>query len=63
MRVGKEADSSFVMASDISCLETVLYNCTFGMPNKGQALDVCLGQTVESGHEVAGLPHLASAQD
>jgi hypothetical protein len=24
-------------------LTTVLYNCTFGAPNKGQMLDVCQG--------------------
>jgi hypothetical protein len=26
--------------SDVSHLETVLYNCTFGMPDKGRTLDV-----------------------
>ncbi len=42
-------------ASDVSQLEPV--HCTFGVPDKGQMLDVQYSQTVESGSEVVGLPH------
>jgi hypothetical protein len=43
------ADSSFTGASDVSGLQTVPYNCTFGAPDKGLKLEVCQVQTAESG--------------
>ncbi len=33
-------------------LTTVPYNHTFGVPDKGQMLDMCQGQTTESGLKV-----------
>ncbi len=38
-----------INTSDVSCLQTVPYNCTFSAPEMGQMLDVSQDQTAESG--------------
>ncbi len=42
------ADSSFMRASDVSCLQMYRANILFGAPNQGQMLDVWESQTAES---------------
>jgi hypothetical protein len=47
--------------SDVSRLQTVPYNCTFGAPNKGQTLDVCQVHTAESDFRILQGDKLATS--